>query len=364
MGHAQKSRQERPVIHQFQTCVSEGDAITQQMLFIRKSLKEARIDGELFAERKAVISGQPVHALSVTELAKADRILIHHATGNPQLPTLLSINVPKALVYHNITPGIYYRHDPYLRSLLELGRRQLRQLRDSVVATFADSRFNAGELENLGFPKVQVFPLFDLKSVPTPRRPHPRSESRQRRLLFVGKICAHKNQALLVQILYCLKQMSLARYQIVLVGKSDPVYREYLKLLSRALEVEEDVSFAGKAPQGKLIDYYRNADAFVCSSLHEGFCIPLIEAMCSRLPVFALASAAVPETLGGAGVAIHTQNPQPIAALIDAVLSSRDSEEGFCSAILKGQEQRLEQLSDFQCSRTVQSLCQALLQAP
>jgi glycosyltransferase involved in cell wall biosynthesis len=55
----------------------------------------------------------------------------------------------------------------------------------------------------------------------------------------------------------------------------------------------ENVEFMGSIPQAELNACYRAADVFVCMSEHEGFCIPLIEALVQGVPVLAYAAAAV-----------------------------------------------------------------------
>ena len=78
--------------------------------------------------------------------------------------------------------------------------------------------------------------------------------------------------------------------------------------------------------QAALVSYYRGADVFVCLSRHEGFCVPLLEAMWHGVAVVALGSSAVPETLGGAGVVLPVGpdggvTPAVVAAAVHRVVS-------------------------------------------
>ena len=59
--------------------------------------------------------------------------------------------------------------------------------------------------------------------------------------------------------------------------------------------------FTGPVPDEDLAAFYRWADVYVSLSEHEGFCVPLVEAMAADVPILAYAAGAVPETLGGAG---------------------------------------------------------------
>jgi glycosyltransferase involved in cell wall biosynthesis len=60
--------------------------------------------------------------------------------------------------------------------------------------------------------------------------------------------------------------------------------------------------FTGAIPDEELAIYYRHAAVYISLSEHEGFCVPLVEAMAAGVPVLAYSAAAVPDTLGGAGV--------------------------------------------------------------
>ena len=66
--------------------------------------------------------------------------------------------------------------------------------------------------------------------------------------------------------------------------------------------------------------YYRSADVFVCASDHEGFCVPLAEAMGHGVPIVAYGVTAVPETVGGAGLVLPDKSAVPFAAAVGRVL--------------------------------------------
>ena len=77
------------------------------------------------------------------------------------------------------------------------------------------------------------------------------------------------------------------------------------------------VVFTGGVSDEELKAYYLVADAFVTVSEHEGFCVPLVEAMSMKLPITAYASTAIPETVGDAGIVWTERNPMLVAESID-----------------------------------------------
>jgi glycosyltransferase involved in cell wall biosynthesis len=112
----------------------------------------------------------------------------------------------------------------------------------------------------------------------------------------------------------------------------------------RALEAEAartpGVTLLGRVSHGELVAVYRSGSVFVSMSEHEGFGVPLLEAMAFGLPVIAFDAAAIRETLRGAGVLLVEKRPEVVAELIDLVL--RDA--ALRAAILETQARSLAEL--------------------
>jgi glycosyltransferase involved in cell wall biosynthesis len=94
--------------------------------------------------------------------------------------------------------------------------------------------------------------------------------------------------------------------------------------------------FVGNVPDPELAAYYRHAHAYVSMSEHEGFCVPLVEAMTMDVPVLAYAAGAVPETLGGAGVMFSPKDLEQTAELLGALVY----DEAFRRPVIEGQRVR------------------------
>lgn len=325
-------------IHQFHHWTSPGDAITNQMRFLREALREAGISSEIFSKRDKCGKEIGIQRWDASKLSASDLLLIHHSQGTPDLEGVLKSTPTKALVYHNITPGKYFRHDPKVMELCVLGRQQLEAITQACRFFFADSRYNAQELEAEEITDVELLPLF--AAAPIVDRP---KRDRGRHLVFVGRLCPHKDQALLIETMGELARIS-PKARLTLVGRGDPLYAIYLRKLVRAARAEKIVDLRGAVTDAELGKIYQSADAFVCVSQHEGYCIPLVEAMRHGLPVISTMGTAITETLENAGVQAHTRDPRELAALIEAALSDDLAHQ----AILESQRLRYEKIRAFQ----------------
>jgi glycosyltransferase involved in cell wall biosynthesis len=123
-----------------------------------------------------------------------------------------------------------------------------------------------------------------------------------------------------------------------------------------ALELDDAVTMTGAATPAQLSAYFRNADAFVVTSEHEGFCVPLLEAMHHKIPIVAYAAAAVPETLGDAGLLLSVKDPCTIAAAAHRVITDRDLGRRLTAAGTR-------RLQDFALTRTGPQFVEAITSA-
>jgi glycosyltransferase involved in cell wall biosynthesis len=339
-------------VHQFHYSASPVDGVSHQMFFIRSALKEIGISGEIFASKLNGLSEPLVFKFAKDKMWDCDLLLIHHSHGNPDLEKLSRIEVPKALVYHNITPAKFYPHDPFLAELSTLGKKQLTSLRQEVVGSFAASEFNLVDLKKHHYSNTQLLPLFDisneLKEVKTKKFHLKKNEPKN--ILFVGRLTRHKNQALLVKAFFYLKKFLPKNSRLFLIGSQDKTYTQYLKLLIKQLGLTQEVKLTGSVTKNSLEHYYEIADAFVCPSEHEGFCIPLVEAMSRHVPTFFIPKTGVKETMGKSGVSLLTENPMEIAQILSSILEKPLA----IKAILESQHQRLLELAENQNTHKVQ----------
>ena len=157
-------------------------------------------------------------------------------------------------------------------------------------------------------------------------------------VLFVGRVTPNKKFEDIIKAFFFFQKTAKLRSRLVLAGAMDPLdrYCAYLHGLVRELDVR-DVIFTRHVTQAELNACYRAAAVFLCMSEHEGFCIPLLEAMHFGVPIVAYAQEAVAETLGGSGVLVREKDFEAIAELMSLVVT----DSAFRDRIVAGQRQRL-----------------------
>ncbi|MYH71953.1 MAG: glycosyltransferase family 4 protein, partial [Acidimicrobiia bacterium] len=211
---------------------------------------------------------------------------------------------------------------PELAKSVARGRQQLGQLAALTVRGIADSEFNAQELRDLGIGDVVVSPVLWQLSDGAVQAGLSDGEVAEDggTVLFVGRLVPNKCQHDLIAAFAVLSRFR-PRSRLVLVGEaSPPQYLQSLKDLARRLDVHGQVVFAGKVSDKNLYQWYQESDVLACASEHEGFGVPLVEAMANGLPVVAYDAAAVAETVGDSGILLKDKRPLTMALALHRVL--------------------------------------------
>ncbi|GAP64347.1 hypothetical protein ARMA_2770 [Ardenticatena maritima] len=313
------------VLHQCLAGAAPGDAITDQAFLIQRWLRQAGIHSDIFAESVHPLLENQVR--SVVQLRREEAqegIMYHHGIGTEIAETLCAWNVPLFMVYHNITPPAFVRtFDPRLAAQLEQGRAQLHTLRAHTVLAVADSAYNERELREAGYEQTDVLPIvLHAEPYDQPINPDLARGLRERgpNLLFVGRLVPNKRQDDLIKLLWFYKRIR-PQARLILVGSSWlPTYSQWLRGLAFDVGLGDSVWFTEHVPERDLVTFYRSADVYVSMSEHEGFGKPFIESMYCGLPIVAYAAAAVPDTVGDAGILFTRKDFEAVAELIDVVV--------------------------------------------
>lgn len=329
-------------VHQVLVAASRHDAIANAALELRALLRRAG-ESEIFSlYYDAAMASEVIPLAEYPRRASADGsdvLVFHSAIGEPYVQAFLMERPEQVvLVYHNITPGSYFApYDPAKAAVLDNGRAELRELAPRVSLAIAPSAYNAAELEQIGYRNVRVAPLVvdvdrlagQVSDADTTY--HLTTQVHGPMAVFVGQFLPHKRPDLLVQAFHVLLTYLVPDAHLVLAGPATLApYHRAVWLLAHELNLRT-VWFAGRVSDAELISFYRRSDVFVTASEHEGFCVPLLEAMSFDLPVIARAHAAIPETLGGAGLLLPPDDDPVLLAEAMAAVMTDDGLRGELS---------------------------------
>lgn len=311
-------------IHQFHPSCATGDGVTNGMLFTQRLLRQLGFESDIFCENIPEELSGDVRHLSTLASQKDGLLFVHHSLGYENAHWLHGLEIPKVLVYHNITPEHLLPQEGPLRRLSVLGRQQLSDWASDFAGAIGVSENNSLELRAAHYANVVTIPLLvDAEHI----RHAPWSAEVMEplrgavNLLFVGRICENKRQLDLIEVLNELRHFSDQPVRLILAGGvTSPDYLRQIESRIEALSMRDQVILAGKVPNATLFALYRCVDAFLCMSEHEGFGMPLIEAMFFDVPVLAYAAQGIADTLGEGGLLFDDREPRSVAALLQTVL--------------------------------------------
>ena len=310
---------------------SFGDAIGNDVIMldilIRKKGYETCIFYEEVSEKASKISS---HYSNIPKINKNDIVLFHMSTYSNMVYLFTEMNCRKIMIYHNITPPeFFYGYHFSLHKYCHKGLEQVQYLSDKADYCLADSEFNKKDLEKMGYTcKIDVLPILlsfdDYKKEQSDKIINKYNDGTTN-IISVGRINApNKRWENIIKTFYFYQKYVDKNARLILVGsyETDDVYPKRLMSYVKDLSLN-NVTFTGHIPFDEILAYYSIADVYLCMSEHEGFCVPLLEAMLFNKPVVAYSSTAIPYTLGDAGFLLEKNDPLEAALVIDRILKNR-----------------------------------------
>jgi glycosyltransferase involved in cell wall biosynthesis len=323
-----------------------GNAIGNQLREKLFFFLERQADVQLFVDSAArlhpdlqpfcqVVSRVEIGGEAWEYLSQADLVLVDYPHWYELLhflPLLVGKRPRIILEYHGVTPpGLWQGPN---RDVLEQGasERGVAWCADAVVVHSQFTRKELQEATHYPADRIKILPCV-LGDLPV-SSPSNSVSFRQKwgleakhLVLFVGRLAANKRVSVLVEALAELRERD-PEVHAVLVGDNTDLYADQ-EALCRELAQEKGVAdrlhILGQVSEEELAQAYHSADALVIPSVHEGFCVPVMEAMHAGLPVIGARAAALPETIGPAGLTFDPDNPKDLARQIRRVLPNHET---------------------------------------
>lgn len=318
--------------------ISFGDAVGNDTLAIKDILEKNGYKTAIYAENidKRLPKGTAQRIEQLNGLSLDDVIIYHLSTGTALNTWIKQVPCKKICIYHNITPPDFF--EPYSLELMNLcscGLQEVQSLRDTFDCVWADSEFNKLDLINMGYTcQIKVLPILipfdDYKKQPN-KLTLKKYDDDYVNLLFVGRVAPNKKQEDIITTFHYYNKYYNNKSRLFLVGSYNGLESYYVRLKEYVDRLDTpNVYFTGQIKFDEILAYYKLSDAFICMSEHEGFCVPLVEAMCFGKPIVAYDSSAIKDTLGGSGFVIEEKNPIEIAGVINQIIENKELYDRIC----------------------------------
>ena len=323
--------------------VEHNDAVGNDVLGMHQIFYEEGYDCRVFAVNSFVDSipvSQPEAVLSFLRDSE-DVLIYHHSVGwDVGLDILKNVQCQKVIKYHNVTPSRFFKdiaHDYFVAC--ESGRKHLAEMvRLKVDLFLADSAYNLQEIVDMASCRIDgaVVPPFhnidQLQQIEADQQVLARFGDRGANFLMVGRIAPNKGFEYLIDVFKTYHVNYNPQSRLLIVGKANPALQSYyddLEKKTREYGLSQSIFFTGEVSAEELKAYYQVSIAFTITSLHEGFCVPLVEAMSMKIPIAAYASSAIPETVGDVGFVWEEHDPEMMAASMNMIVENEVVKNGL-----------------------------------
>lgn len=261
---------------------------------------------------------------------KNDDIIIYHFCDGIDLNEKIYRHKCKVIFnYHNITPPKYFEgYNQFVYDSCKKGYEDIKKMANFPCAVITPSFYNLHELEKMGYTCplycVPILIKFEDYKIEVDHKIYTSLKNDKfKNIIFIGRIAPNKGYEYILDDFYYYNKFYNNDSRLILIGSEDGFenYKLKLKKYIKKLNLSKNVLFPGHIRFTELLAYLKASDLFLCESEHEGFCVPLVEAMNYSVPVVAYNSSAVAETLGKGGIVVNQHDGNYTASLINEILN-------------------------------------------
>ncbi|WP_152055360.1 glycosyltransferase [Aliarcobacter butzleri] len=275
----------------------EKDAVGNFCLDLSKLLIENNIDVSLYAQNFSKEETPNVNHIDefFDEVGNDDIIFLSYSIYDKYLEQVLELSNKKVCYFHGVTPAeLLEEFEPITA---ELCRKSVEQfsLLDKFDKIIANSKFISNDLKNYVSKEIEVLPpvfssrfLFnkDIEEV-----------QKNKDFIVVGRVVPHKKVENAIKLFIKIKEVIPEANLIIIGSMPNHIYNEFLFNEVKKYDLSNCVEFKGVVSDDELDKFYKYSYGFINASLHEGFCIPVLEALYYGLNIFVQKGHAAEELL-------------------------------------------------------------------
>jgi L-malate glycosyltransferase len=314
-----------------------GDAVGRHTQRLRDAIVARGIPSRIYVQGTEATTASETEEFSAYAATShpGDVLVYQFATASDLAPWLTARQETLVVNYHNVTPPeLYEPWDQEIARIQQRARRELQVMAARTALAIADSTFNVADLTAAGYGATAVVPPIAAITLGRPAagatqgaadpaaRTRAIAQGRGARWLCVGRLAPNKAVEDALMALVVTRARHDRAATLTVVGK--PVQEEYHGALRRFVAdmgLEQAVTFRGHISDDEVASAFDQADLLIVPSVHEGFCVPMVEAMAVGLPVVASWSGVSRDVLGEAGIMVDTHDPETLADAIAGLLA-------------------------------------------
>lgn len=344
-----------------------GDAVGNYVIAIKHIIEDMGYKTAIYCNNihKKITEPDVYLASKLNDLKTTDVVIYHMSIGDELNHTVAAFKCRKIMIYHNITPPHFFEIDCADKvESCRKGLEDVKALAGKFDRCIAVSNFNKQDLISMGYDAdtIDVVPIIvaldDYKQTPDQEIIDHYSDG-YTNILFVGRVAPNKKHEDMIRAFAYYKENINPKSRLILAGSHDGVNNYYTDLVAYIEELGvKDVEFTSHISFAGILGLYKSADVFLCMSEHEGFCVPLVEAMVFDVPIIAYDSCAVPETMGGSGIVVDNKNPVYLSKVIDRVVT----DEKLRNYMIESQRKRLDDFRYEPLSRQFREVLEKFLE--
>ncbi len=330
--------------------LSYGDGMSNTLFIINRVLDKFNITHTIITlgcdsriERKDIIV---LDNFNNYKFSDDDLVLYHYGVGGEFNICAENLNCKKILVFHNVTyPHLFreWNYNSYQRCLA--GEEDIKYTKDKYIYAITLSEFSKQTLISAGWDssKISIFPLYEIPNIDSDydKETFEKYNDGSINFIFTGRISPHKKIEDVINIFNFYNKNQNNKSRLFLVGSFD--LENYKRALDDYIADNHinNVIFTGHVSNASRNAYYRLSDIFICTSEHEGFCIPILEAFQRKIPVIAYNTTALPDTMGNAGILVNSKAPELVCKEIVKLCS----DNSYKQSIIEKQLNRLKEMT-------------------
>lgn len=322
-------------INIFATSLETGDGVSADVVYLNKALISLGYKSTVYSKYAAKDFAYPYKNIDEYKGNKENILIIEHSLILIPFEQLLKLPDRKILRYQNITPASFFRFNPDAVDRILAGTEQVRTIKEFVEVAWPASKYSEIELVKMGYPRTRDLPIMiDLSKYDGPTLKQKTAETT---FAVFGRIVKNKGQLEILKAFAEASKSSAMRLRIVGNSEQHPSYVAQIRRLIQEYGLTEKVTITGKVSEENWVSEMQNCDVLVNYSDHEGFCIPLVEAMTCGKPIIAKDKASMPYVVGKAGLLVSD-----LSELTAAMVQLTSNKKKYSDLATKAVEQAKE----------------------